>query len=136
MKLNNRRARRVERVMRPLVVALALVIGSVQALPAADCHCRPGCDGSAARSPSEPRSCCGDEIPAQPEPCACFHRAAPDPSTAMLNAPPANAPVAAEAPVIDFDAHVLREVLPLSNAWRAVQARGSPLHLLYSVLLI
>src|SRR5262245_38229411 len=136
MKLNNSRGRGVGMVMRLVLISLTLAMGAVLALPTADCRCGPACDGRSHPAPAEKRSCCDDEVPTQPRPCACFHRAAPDPATLEMNAPAAVLPATAEAPPPDFDNQVKYEVLPPSNAWRADQARGSPLFLLHSVLLI
>jgi len=122
--------------MRTVLVTLALVIGTFQSLPAANCLCRPGCDGSTAHSPAETRSCCGDDVPVSPPPCACFHRAAPDPASLEVNAPPSIGPAATEAPTLEIDARFHLEIFTPSNSWRADRVRGSPLYLLHSVLLI
>jgi hypothetical protein len=136
MKLNKPHRGRVDLLMRPALISMILAVGGVQFLRAADCHCGPACDGRTPPAAAETQGCCGDEAPIPPEPCGCFHRASPDPATLELNAPPASWPVAAEAPIVNFNARFLFEIVPLSDTWRTVQARGSPLFLLHSVLLI
>jgi hypothetical protein len=136
MKLNNPGGWCVGLMMRLVLISLTLALGAVQALPMADCLCGPRCDGRTPAAAPETRSCCHDEAPAQPQPCACFHRAPPDPATLQLHAPPAIVPFAAETPSLVPGDSIHFDILPVSNSWRADQARGSPLYLLHSALLI